>query len=76
MQSYRSNGTQRKISAYSQNRLPLQARNSVFCGAGTSGMQKIKNITDRDWVVQEYEEIQKSDRMNSVGHAAYVDRKG
>lgn len=39
-------------------------------------MQKIKNITDRDWVVQEYEEIQKSDRMNSVGHAAYVDRKG
>jgi hypothetical protein len=43
-------------------------------GAGASLRQKIKDITGRDELVLEYEEIKKSDRVNSVGRACYVER--
>ena len=43
-------------------------------GAGTSLKQKIKDLTGRDEYVGEYEEIKKSDRVNSAGRAAYVER--
>ena len=41
-------------------------------GAGTSLKQKIKDLTGRDEYVGEYEEIKKSDRVNSAGRACYV----
>ena len=43
-------------------------------GAGTSLKQKIKDFTGRDEYVAEYEEIKKSDRVNSAGRACYVER--
>ena len=45
-----------------------------FVGAGTSLQQQIKNLTGRDEYVGEYEEIKKSDRVNSAGRACYVER--
>ena len=36
--------------------------------------QKIKDLTCRDEYVGEYEEIKKSDRVNSAGRACYVER--
>ena len=41
-------------------------------GVDTSLTQKIKDITGRDKLVLEYEEIKQSDRVNSAGHATYV----
>ncbi len=43
-------------------------------GAGMSLTKKIKDITGREEVVLEYEEIKKSDRINSAGRACYVER--
>ena len=43
-------------------------------GAGTSLRQKIKDRIGRDSYVVEYEEIKKSDRVNSAGRASYVER--
>ena len=43
-------------------------------GAGTSLKQKIKDLTGRDDYVGEYEEIKKSDRVNSAGRVSYVER--
>ena len=43
-------------------------------GAGTSLRQKIKDLTGRDTYVAEYEEIKKSDRVNSAGRASYIER--
>ena len=43
-------------------------------GAGMDLTQKIKRVTGRDVYVAEYEEIKKSDRVNSAGRAAYVER--
>ena len=47
---------------------------ACLVGAGTSLRQKIKNLTGRDEYVGEYEEIKKSDRVNSAGKACYVER--
>ena len=47
---------------------------ACLVGAGTSLKQKIKDFTGRDEYVGEYEEIKKSDRVNSAGRAAYVER--
>ena len=43
-------------------------------GAGASLRQNIKDLTGRDVYVGEYEEIKKSDRINSAGRASYVER--
>ena len=43
-------------------------------GAGTSLRQKIKDLTGHDSYVAEYEEIKKSDRVNSAGRASYLER--
>ena len=45
-----------------------------LAGAGTSLRQNIKDLTGRDVYVAEYEEIKKSDRVNSAGRALYVER--
>lgn len=43
-------------------------------GAGMELKQKIKEITGLDAYIPEYEEIKKSDRINSAGRASYVER--
>ena len=43
-------------------------------GAGMSLKHKIKELTGRDVYVPEYEDIKKSDRVNSAGRASYVER--
>ena len=43
-------------------------------GAGMSLRKQFKEITGRDTYVAEYEEIKKSDRINSAGRASYVER--
>ena len=43
-------------------------------GTGMELKRKIKEITGRDTYVSEYEEIKKSDRVNSAGRASYVKR--
>ena len=43
-------------------------------GEGAKMKQQIKQLTGRDVYVPEYEDIKKSDRVNSAGRAAYVER--
>ena len=43
-------------------------------GAGARLKQQIKQRTGRDVYVPEYEDIKKSDRVNSAGRSAYVER--
>lgn len=43
-------------------------------GAGASLRRKIKVLTGRDAYVAEYEEIKRSDRINSAGRASYIER--
>ena len=43
-------------------------------GEGAKMKQQIKKLTGRDVYVPEYEDIRKSDRVNSAGRAAYVER--
>ena len=43
-------------------------------GAGARLKQQIKQTTGRDVYVPEYEDIKKSDRVNSAGRASYVER--
>ena len=45
-----------------------------LAGAGIELKRKIKELTGRDIYVAEYEEIKKSDRVNSAGRASYVER--
>ena len=47
---------------------------ACLVGAGTSLTRKIKNVTGRDVYVREFEDIKKSDRVNSAGRACYVER--
>lgn len=47
---------------------------ACLVGAGMELTQKIKELTGRDVYVAEYEEIKKSDRVNSAGRASYVER--
>ena len=43
-------------------------------GAGMDEKRRIKELTGRDVYVREFEDIKKSDRVNSAGRAAYVER--
>ena len=43
-------------------------------GAGMEQKRRIKELTGRDVYVPEYEDIRKSDRVNSAGRASYVVR--
>ena len=43
-------------------------------GAGMEQKRRIKELTGRDVYVPEYEDIKKSDRVNSAGRASYVER--
>ena len=43
-------------------------------GTGEEMRQAIKRLTGRDEYVREFEEIKKSDRVNSAGRATYVER--
>ena len=43
-------------------------------GEGAKMKQQIKQLTGRDVYVSEYEDIRKSDRVNSAGRASYVER--
>ena len=43
-------------------------------GKGRDEERRIKELTGRDVYVPEYEDIKKSDRVNSAGRAAYVER--
>lgn len=47
---------------------------ACYAGEGMEGKRRIKELTGRDVYVPEYEDIKKSDRVNSVGRAAYVER--
>ena len=47
---------------------------ACLVGAGMDLERQIKEITGRDVRVREFEEIKKSDRVNSAGRAAYVER--
>ncbi len=57
-------------------RIAYLCKHETAClvGAGTSLTQKIKNVAGRDVYVREFEEIKKSDRVNSAGSACYVER--
>ena len=43
-------------------------------GKGRDEERRIKELTGRDVYVPEYEDIKKSDRVNSAGRASYVER--
>ena len=43
-------------------------------GEGAKMKQQIKQLTGRDVYVPEYEDIKRSDRVNSAGRATYVER--
>ena len=45
-----------------------------LAGEGKDEQRRIKELTGRDVYVPEYEDIKKSDRVNSAGRAAYVER--
>jgi uncharacterized phage-like protein YoqJ len=47
---------------------------ACFVGEGMKMKQQIKKLTGRDVYVPEYEDIKKSDRVNSAGRASYVER--
>ena len=53
---------------------PCKHEFACLVGAGVSLTRKIKEITGQDVQVKEYEEIKKSDRVDSAGRAAYVER--
>ena len=47
---------------------------ACFVGAGMEMKQQIKKLTGREVYVPEYEDIKKSDRVNSAGRACYIER--
>ena len=57
-------------------RIAYLCKHETAClvGAGTSLTKRIKDITGRDELVLEYEEIEKPDRVMSAGKAAYLER--
>ena len=57
-------------------RIAYLCKHETAClvGAGTSLREKIKETTGRDIYVAEYEEIKKSDRVNSAGRTSYIER--
>ena len=57
-------------------RIAYLCKHETAClvGAGMSLKHQIKELTGRDVYVSEYEDIRKSDRVNSAGRASYVER--
>ena len=57
-------------------RIAYLCKHETAClvGAGAETRRTIKLVTGRDVYVGEYEEIKKSDRVNSAGRASYVER--
>ena len=57
-------------------RIAYLCKHETACsvGAGMGLKQRIKKLTGRDVYVPEYEDIRKSDRVNSAGRATYVER--
>ena len=47
---------------------------ACYAGEGMEGKRRIKELTGRDVYVREFEDIKKSDRVNSAGRASYVER--
>ena len=45
-----------------------------LAGEGKDEQRRIKELTGRDVYVREFEDIKKSDRVNSAGRASYVER--
>ena len=45
-----------------------------LAGEGKDEQRRIKELTGRDVYVREFEDIKRSDRINSAGRAAYVER--
>ena len=45
-----------------------------MAGEGKGEQRRIKELTGRDVYVREFEDIRKSDRINSAGRAAYIER--
>ena len=45
-----------------------------LAGEGKDEQRRIKELAGRDVYVREFEDIKKSDRVNSAGRAAYVER--
>ena len=43
-------------------------------GEGKDEQRRIKELTGRDVYVREFEDIKRSSRVNSAGHASYVER--
>ena len=57
-------------------RIAYLCKHETAClvGAGMEQKRRIKELTGRDVYVPEYEDIRKSDRVNSAGRACYVER--
>lgn len=57
-------------------RIAYLCRHEAAClvGEGAKIKQQIKRLTGRDEYVNEYEDIKKSDRVNSAGRVSYVER--
>ena len=57
-------------------RIAYLCKHETAClvGAGMSLKHQIKELTGRDVYVAEYEDVKKSDRVNSAGRASYVER--
>ena len=57
-------------------RIAYLCKHETAClvGAGVEERRRIKEFTGRDVYVPEYEDIKKTDRVNSAGRAAYVER--
>ena len=57
-------------------RIAYLCKHETAClvGAGMELKRKLKEITGLDAYLPEYEEIKKSDRVNSAGHACYIER--
>lgn len=57
-------------------RIAYLCRHESGClvGAGMEEKRRIKEFAGRDVYIREFEEIKKSDRVNSAGRACYVER--
>ena len=57
-------------------RIAYLCKHETAClvGAGVKMKQQIKQLTGRDVYVPEYEDIKRSDRVDSAGRASYVER--
>ena len=57
-------------------RIAYLCKHETAClvGVGMDEKRRIKELTGRDVYVPEYEDVKKSDRVNSAGRACYVER--